>query len=1181
MNLNLSVKNKIFTLFVLVIVIAVSVVGWFGFKSAKESYISSALSINEGEARALSNKTKEILGTIPDDVLYNANFYALEKLLVWEDLKDKQKIRRWRNVYVSALKDYILHKKLYYQVRILDVNGNEKILLKYDEKTNKIVETSDSMLQNKAHRKYFQEAIKLKRGEFYISAMNLNIENGMIEKPYVPVVRYSTPLINENGEVKGVIVLNFSASYILDEIDIAQKRDDRKYYLINEDGYYLFSEDKTKRWGFQLGSDYNFKKDYSGIMEKFKDKDEITFIENDKIFSMHKVYPNKINNKYRYWYLIAEIDKDIALASLDTFVNIFFIILVLVLALGLLFINWYISKIMNPLTKVTSQLKALSRGQIQKESIEYKAEDEIGQIVHSTTILVDAIDTTIKQAHAVADGDFSKEIELLSKDDSLGLAIKEMTTRLKEITALATSLSDGNYDVTIIAKGSNDKLGLALLDMVKYLETITNITESISVGELDVHYKSKGEDDRLGIAILKMIKYLKAILKQAENITNENFTQSVEVKSQRDELGISITKMTTMLRDSSAKNKDEIFFSDGVGVFSDKLSGITDTMELSKVAITVASRYIGGSSGVLYTYDKEEETLNLVASFAYVSRDTLANSFKLGSGVVGQVGLEKEPILLKNIKDAEFEVQSGTTLSKAKEVYTFPLIHEGELFGVAEIMSFEDFSEIHIDYLLKISAIFATALHTTSQNSQIKGLLEKSQMAYEELQVQSEELQETNVQMEEQQQQLTMQSKELREQNDNLEVAKKEIDQRADDLEKASAYKSEFLANMSHELRTPLNSIILLSKLLTQNHNNTLDEKDVEKTDVIHKAGNDLLALINDILDLSKIESGNMELVYEDTHSEDIVKDMRGLFNAVADERGVEFIIDDSYNAVFSTDKTKLEQVLKNLLSNSFKFTKSGSVTLSFLEKDNMLEIFVKDTGIGIPADKVGHIFEAFKQVDGSISREYGGTGLGLSITKTILDLMDAEIVLDSVEKEGSTFTIYVPLIKGAKKIMKKEVKEKPVQKATVIDKVSKTESLSIMEKESESAFEDDTFSGKNILLVDDDSRNIFTLTSTLENYDAEVYTAFNGKEAIEVLEDDNNKIDLILMDIMMPVMDGINAIKKIKADDKYKDIPIIVITAKTMAEDKEQCIAVGANDYLSKPIDHDALITTMKAWIK
>ena len=322
-SFNLSVKSKIFSIFIVVIVVSISIVGWFGFKSAKESYVRSAIAINKGETKALSNEIKGVLGTIPEDVLYNANFYALEKLLVWEDLEERKKIELWKDVYVSALKDYLYNKKLYYQVRVLDIKGNEKILLKYDENTNKIIQTKDEDLQNKAHRDYFKEAIKLKEGEFYISKMNLNVEYGQIEKPYIPVVRYATPLIDANGETKGIIVLNFSANNILNEIATAKSIDEtsdvQKYYLLNEDGYYLFNGDETKRWGFQLGTEYNFEHDYKGVMQKFVDKDQLTFMQDGKIFSMHKIYPNKINNRYRFWYLVTEINQDVALLSLNHF----------------------------------------------------------------------------------------------------------------------------------------------------------------------------------------------------------------------------------------------------------------------------------------------------------------------------------------------------------------------------------------------------------------------------------------------------------------------------------------------------------------------------------------------------------------------------------------------------------------------------------------------------------------------------------------------------------------------------------------------------------------------------------------------------------------------------------------------------------------------------------------------
>ena len=946
-------------------------------------------------------------------------------------------------------------------------------------------------------------------------------------------------------------------------------KDARNYYLLNEDGYYLHIADKGKRWGFQLGSDYSFKKDHIGIMEEFKNKDESTFLKNNKIYSMHKVYPHKTNSKYRFWYLVTEIDKDVALASLDIFVNIFFLILFIVLAAGLFLINWYISKLMNPLMKATLQLKALSNGEIKKEEIIYDSQDEIGQIVNSTTILVDAIETTINQANAVANGDFTKEMQLLSKNDKLGLAIIDMTKRLKEITALAEKLSIGNYDTKIIAKSSDDRLGMALIDMIKYLEIVTNVAESIAEGKIDVAYKAVGSDDRLGISMLKMISYLRGVLSQADAITREDFSHNIEVKSKNDELGIALEKMTEMLKNNAIKNRDEIYFSDGIGEFSDKLTGISDTVELSKQAITISCRYVGASSGVMYTFNKEKSELNLVASFAFIARESLSNLFKLGEGVVGQVGLEKEPILLKNIKDNTYEVQSGTTVSNPKEVFTFPLVHEGELFGVAVLMSFDGFNEVQQDYLLKSANIFATALYATTQNMQIKTLLEDSKRAYEELQVQSEELQESNVQMEEQQQQLTLQAKDMNIKNKELIQAKEDLDKRADDLEKASKYKSEFLANMSHELRTPLNSIILLSKLLTQNQNNSLSESDISKTSVIHKAGNDLLLLINDILDLSKIESGNMELTEDRVDTKDIKNEIEGLFEEVAKDKKINFNVKDSFNGSFIVDKTKLLQIVKNLLSNAFKFTKEGGVVMSIFKRDSNIVIEISDSGIGIPEAKLALIFEAFKQVDGSISREYGGTGLGLSISKTFIDLMGGTIEVESKESKGSTFRVILP----AQENLVKEIHNKLKSEANVEEFLSSEADAEI--------FDTELLSGKNILIVDDDSRNIFTLSSVLQELGADTFSALHGEDAFGLLENEEENMDVILMDIMMPIMDGLEAIKKIKADDRFKHIPIIAVTAKTMKEDKQRCYEAGANDYLAKPIDQNALISMLKAWSK
>jgi signal transduction histidine kinase/HAMP domain-containing protein len=796
---------------------------------------------------------------------------------------------------------------------------------------------------------------------------------------------------------------------------------------------------------------------------------------------------------------------------------------------------------MNPLAMVTAQLKALSRGEIQKEDIRYKEDDEIGHIVSSTNILINSMQKTINQANSVASGNFTNEIELLGENDKLGFALIGMRNRLKEISNLAAELSIGNYDVKIIAKGSDDELGLSLLNMVEYLSVITRIAESISEGNLDVHYKIKGVDDRLGLAIGRMIGYLKRILKQAKAIAKEDYTHTVKVKSSNDELGLSIITMTDILKLNSQKNRDEMYFADGIAEFNDSLIGMTDITELSKESISIACRYVGASKGAIYTFDKDKNELTLAATFAFDEDDNRSNIFKLGEGVVGQVALEKQAILLK---EGSSEIQSSTTTFQQKEAYLFPIIYNGDILGVAEIMSLKEFTKIDKEYFTKISTIFSTALYTARQNAQIKMLLEKSQHAYEELQVQSEEIQETNVEMQEQQQQLTLQSNELKDKNTYLAKAKQEIDQKAKDLEKASKYKSEFLANMSHELRTPLNSIILLSKLLAVNSEKMLDEDSVKKISVINRAGNDLLLLINDILDLTKIESGKTELSISEVYSRDILDEMRGLFNSLSQERGVEFILHDNFNDKFMTDQTKLAQVLKNLLSNAFKFTKKGSVSLDVSSTESELSIRVKDTGIGIQSDKLSTIFEAFKQVDGSISREFGGTGLGLSIN------------------------IQEPLL----------IKEENHSKSLVKVQDNPVDIISIV-PDDDSSFTTDVLANKNILIVDDDSRNIFTLTAVLENLKADVYSAFNGKEAIEVLE--SQKIDIVLMDIMMPVMDGLKAIKSIKSNPRFKDIPIIAITAKTMPQDKQDCLDAGANDYLAKPLQHSALVSMLKAWVK
>jgi two-component system chemotaxis sensor kinase CheA len=317
-----------------------------------------------------------------------------------------------------------------------------------------------------------------------------------------------------------------------------------------------------------------------------------------------------------------------------------------------------------------------------------------------------------------------------------------------------------------------------------------------------------------------------------------------------------------------------------------------------------------------------------------------------------------------------------------------------------------------------------------------------------------------------------------------------------------------------------------------------------------------------------------MELNEEEIHSSEITSELHDLFNEVAKDKQLSFTINDHFDNLFTVDKTKLLQILKNLLSNAFKFTKEGGVSLTLDQQDDhVLRVSVKDSGIGIAPDKLSLIFEAFKQVDGSISREYGGTGLGLSISRTFITLMRGSIDVQSQEGEGSTFTVFLPLHEMAK-LPQQEVN---IEQSIVTPTPQRDTLLSI--EDSDETFDSDLLTGKNILIVDDDSRNIFTLSSTLQELGAETFSALNGEEAIALLNEEETPMDIILMDVMMPIMDGLEAIRNIKQNDLFGHIPIIAITAKTMKEDKQACFEAGANDYLPKPINHNALIAMIQAW--
>ena len=514
-----------------------------------------------------------------------------------------------------------------------------------------------------------------------------------------------------------------------------------------------------------------------------------------------------------------------------------------------------------------------------------------------------------------------------------------------------------------------------------------------------------------------------------------------------------------------------------------------------------------------------------------------------------------------------------------------PVLFEDQVLGVIELGSLQPFSELHRQFLDQQLETIGVSLSTIIANRRTEELLEQSQSLTQELQSQSVELRQTNEELQEKAALLSQQNRDIEVKNREIELARIGIEEKADQLAVSSRYKSEFLANMSHELRTPLNSLLILSDLLANNDDGNLTDKQVEFAQTIHSAGSDLLALINDILDLSKVEAGRMDMHPAPVVLSRIEEDFKRSFTPVAEQRGLTFAVElaDGVPEAVVTDEQRLQQVLKNLLSNAFKFTERGGVTLSVAPADadeafdaealrqaeHVVAFSVRDTGIGISDDKLGPIFEAFQQADGTTSRRYGGTGLGLSISREIARLLGGELRAASVVGEGSKFTLFLPA-----ELDPLSLPTAPAPADTNGDSVIPPTPVDDPVAAREASFE-----GKKILIVDDDVRNVFALTSVLEPRGATVLFAENGRRGIETLERTPD-VDLVLMDMMMPEMDGNETTRAVRAMPAFKELPIVALTAKAMKDDRHRSFAAGASDYITKPVDVDRLLSVIRSWL-
>jgi signal transduction histidine kinase/DNA-binding response OmpR family regulator/HAMP domain-containing protein len=616
---------------------------------------------------------------------------------------------------------------------------------------------------------------------------------------------------------------------------------------------------------------------------------------------------------------------------------------------------------------------------------------------------------------------------------------------------VVTAVAQGNLQrkLTVDAKGEIAALAETINFMIDTLSTfgdqVTNMAREVGIeGKLGGQARVPGAaglwrdlTDNVNQLAANLTNQVRSIADVATAVTKGDLTRSVAVEASGEMAALkdNINEMIRNLKDQTLKNAEQDWLKTNLARFSRMLQGERDLATVSNLIMSELAPLVNAQYGVFYVTRREENetVLDLVASYGAESHDELKAKFHLREGLVGQCAADKRAMLLENVPSNFIRIGSGLGEAPPANIMIMPALFEDDVTAVIELASFSEFSETHQGFLDQLMESVGIVLNTIAATMRTEGLLSQSQLLTQELQARQtelttkqEELHATNEELQEKAQLLENEKKQVEAKNFEIEMARRAVEEKAEQLALTSKYKSEFLANMSHELRTPLNSLLLLSKLLADNPQGNLNEKQTEFARTINSAGSDLLSLINDILDLSKIESGTVSIELGDMPMSALKQHMERTFRQLATDKELDFKVDFDINlpTAIRTDEKRLQQVVLNLLSNAFKFTAQGSVTLNvrgvtggwstnhpvLRNVDQAIEIAVTDTGIGIPEDKQKLIFEAFQQADGTTSRKYGGTGLGLSISREIARLLGGELQVRSRPGEGSTFALFIPL---------------------------------------------------------------------------------------------------------------------------------------------------------------------------
>ncbi|GAA3434637.1 HAMP domain-containing protein [Kutzneria kofuensis] len=770
---------------------------------------------------------------------------------------------------------------------------------------------------------------------------------------------------------------------------------------------------------------------------------------------------------------------------------------------------------------------------------------------------------------AVARGDLSKKIDVDARGEILELK--------NTVNTMVDQLSGFADEVTRVARevGTEGQLG-GQAEVVGVTGAWKRLTESVN--ELAGNLTTQ----------------VRAIAAVATAVTAGDLTRQITVQARGEmaDLKDNINRMIGNLMETTTANREQDWLKTNLARLSGLMQGQRDVAELASLIMSELAPLVSAQQGLFFLVDGD--VLTRAAGYG-VPAGGHHPRFALGESLVGQAAVEKKTIRMTSAPPGYIKITSGLGSAPPSDVIVLPVLFEGKVLGVIELASVGQFTNVHRDLLEQLKETIGVTVNTIQASSRTDALLTESQRLAQELrarseqlQAQQEELQRSNAELAEKAALLARQNSDIELKNTEIEQGRQELEERAQQLALASRYKSEFMANMSHELRTPLNSLLILAKLMADNLEGNLSDKQVEFARTIHAAGSDLLQLINDILDLAKVEAGHLQLEQTTVSVVDLVDYVEKLCRPLTGQKGLDFsvAVDTDVPDELHTDVQRLQQILRNLLSNAVKFTQEGSIRLTIKQVEPSqvrrstlraaparIAFSVEDTGIGIPSDKLGVIFEAFQQADGTTSRKYGGTGLGLSISRELTHLLGGELQVRSTPGQGSAFVLCLPvtpppaLLAAASELP--EVDE--LEESVLVEDPTPTVTVP-----SPTA---PRFHGEKVLIVDDDLRNVFALSTVLELHGLHVVFADNGVAGIRALEQYDD-IALVLMDIMMPELDGNATMAAIRDMSAHADLPVIAVTAKAMKGDREKSLASGANDYVTKPVDTDLLLNLIGAYL-